>query len=152
MMTAIRLALHDWRQNVYVRLALRRVVVLAPLVAILESWRDPIALYALIVAFSVTQPIAADTVNRALARTAGTIVSVVVTFALVAFLPEPVLLVIAVLALLAGLAYVLRNPFLTTLGTTVVTVATGALAGSSASAVNRSSRRWLVNWLACSPR
>lgn len=151
MMTAIRLALHDWRQNVYVRLALRRVVVLAPLVAILESWRDPIALYALIVAFSVTQPIAADTVNRALARTAGTIVSVVVTFALVAFLPEPVL-VIAVLALLAGLAYVLRNPFLTTLGTTVVTVATGALAGSSASAVNRSSRRWLVNWLACSPR
>ena len=38
----------------------------------LEAWRDPVVLYALIVAFSITQPTASDTPNRALGRAAGT--------------------------------------------------------------------------------
>lgn len=33
---------------------------------VLEAWRDPVALYALIVAFSITQPTVSDTLNRAL--------------------------------------------------------------------------------------
>ena len=110
---------------------------LAPLVAVVEWWRDPVALYALIVAFSVTQPVASDTVNRALARTAGVIVSVLVTFALVAIFPDWLVGVVAVLALVAGLAYMLRSPFLTAVGTTVLTVAGGALVGSAVSAQNR---------------
>jgi hypothetical protein len=84
LMSGMGSALGDWRYNAYVRLALRRVIVLAPLVAVLEARRDPVALYALIVAFSVTQPTASDTVNRALARTAGTIAAILVTFALAA--------------------------------------------------------------------
>jgi hypothetical protein len=47
------------------------VVVLAPLVAVLEARRDPVALYALVASFSITQPTASDTFDRALARTAG---------------------------------------------------------------------------------
>jgi hypothetical protein len=45
-MAGIGAALRDWRHNAYVRLALRRVVVLIPVVAVLEAWRDPVALYA----------------------------------------------------------------------------------------------------------
>jgi uncharacterized membrane protein YccC len=135
--SAIGTALRDWRANEFVRLALRRVVVLAPLVAVLEAWRDPVALYALVVAFSVTQPTASDTLNRALARTIGTIGAIVVTALLATVAPDWVVVVFAVLAMVAGLAYLLRSPFLTTLGTTVLTVATGALAGTSTSAVNR---------------
>ncbi|WP_460625306.1 FUSC family protein [Intrasporangium mesophilum] len=130
-------ALRDWRHNAYVRLALRRVVVLSPLVAVLEAWRDPVALYALIVAFSITQPTAGDTLNRALARTAGTIGAILVTIALAVVVPDPVLVVFAVLAMVAGLAYLLRSPFLTALGTTVLTVAAGFLAGTSTAAGNR---------------
>jgi Fusaric acid resistance protein-like len=137
LMSGIGSALRDWRRNVYVRLALRRVLVLAPLVAVLEWWRDPVALYALIVAFSVTQPTVSDTVNRALARTAGTIIAILATFALVVLFPDPVVVVVAALAMVAGLAYILRSPFITALGTTVLTVATGALAGSPTNAQNR---------------
>jgi hypothetical protein len=43
----------------------------------------------------------------------------------------------AVLAMVAGLAYVLRSPFLTAVGTTVLTVAAGFLAGRSTNAGNR---------------
>jgi hypothetical protein len=135
--SAVGTALRDWRANEFVRLALRRVVVLAPLVAVVEAWRDPVALYALVVAFSVTQPTASDTLNRALARTIGTIGAIVVTALLATVAPDWVVVVFAVLAMVAGLAYLLRSPFLTTLGTTVLTVATGALAGTSTSAVNR---------------
>jgi len=135
--TSMAAAIHDWRSNLYVRLALRRVVVLAPLVAVLEWWRDPVALYALIVAFSVTQPTASDTLDRALARTAGTVAAILVTAVVAAVAPDWVVIAFATLAMVAGLAYVLRSPFLTTLGTTVLTVATGALAGSSAGAANR---------------
>jgi hypothetical protein len=39
--------------------------------------------------------------------------------------------------MVAGLAYVLRSPFLTALGTTILTVAAGFLAGTSTNAVNR---------------
>jgi uncharacterized membrane protein YccC len=134
---AIGAALRDWRHNPYVRLAVRRIVVLAPLVSVLEWWRDPVALYALIVAFSVTQPSASDTFDRALARTAGTFGAILVTVVMAAVLPAPVVVVAAVLAMVAGLAYVLRSPFITTLGTTVLTVAAGALAGTSAPSVNR---------------
>ena len=41
------------------------------------------------------------------------------------------------LATVGGLAYLLRSPFLTALGTTVLTIATAALAGTSATAANR---------------
>jgi hypothetical protein len=137
LLSGIGSALRDWRRNPYVRLALRRVIVLAPLVAVLEWWRDPVALYALIVAFSVTQPTASDTLNRALARTAGTIGAILVTAALGAVAPDWVIVLFAVLAMVAGLAYLLRSPFLTALGTTVLTVATGVLAGTSTGAANR---------------
>jgi hypothetical protein len=100
--SAMSTAALDWRSNPFARLALRRVVVLTPLVAFLEAWRDPVALYSLIVAFSVTQPLAGDTLDRALARTAGVIGAIV-----------------------------------TALGTTVLTVATGVLAGTSTTATNR---------------
>jgi hypothetical protein len=137
LISSIGVALRDWRSNVYVRLALRRVVVLAPLVAVLEARRDPVALYALIVAFSVTQPTASDTLNRALARTAGTLGAIAVTVGVAALAPDWVLIGFAVFAMVAGLAYVLRSPFLTALGTTVLTIAAGFLAGTSANATNR---------------
>jgi Fusaric acid resistance protein-like len=137
LVSGIGAALRDWRHNVYVRLALRRVVVLTPLVAVLEAWRDPVALYALIVAFSVTQPTASDTVNRALARTAGTIGAIAVTVAVGLIAPDWVLVGFAVLAMVAGLAYLLRSPFLTAVGTTVLTIAAGFLAGNSTNAGNR---------------
>lgn len=60
-------ALRDWREDAYVRLGLRGIVVLAPLVVVLEARRVPVSLYAFIVAFSITQPTASDTLNRALA-------------------------------------------------------------------------------------
>ena len=41
------------------------------------------------------------------------------------------------LATVGGLAYQSRSPFLTALGTTMLTIATGALAGTSATAANR---------------
>jgi hypothetical protein len=44
LMSGIGAALRDWRHNAYVWHALRRVVVLTPLVAVLEAWRDPVAL------------------------------------------------------------------------------------------------------------
>jgi hypothetical protein len=134
---SMREALRGWRTNAYVRLALRRVVVLTPLVVLLEAWRDPVALYALIVAFSVTQPTASDTLNRALARTAGTVAAIAVTFAVAALAPDWLLVAFSAFAMVAGLAYVLRSPFVTALGTTVLTVAIGALAGSSTDAGNR---------------
>jgi Fusaric acid resistance protein-like len=137
LMSGMGSALGDWRYNAYVRLALRRVIVLAPLVAVLEARRDPVALYALIVAFSVTQPTASDTVNRALARTAGTIAAILVTFALAALLPDSVVVAVAALAMVAGLAYLLRSPFITTLGTTVLTVTSGVVAGTATNAQNR---------------
>jgi hypothetical protein len=56
LLTGIETALRDWRHNVNARLALRRVIVLSPLVAVLEAWRDPVALYALVASFSITQP------------------------------------------------------------------------------------------------
>src|SRR5262249_28339688 len=123
-LSGMRTALADWRHNPFVRLALRRVVVLAPLVVVLEAWRNPVALYALIVAFSVTQPTASDTLDRALARTAGTLGAILVTNALAAVAPDWVVIVFAVLAMVTGLAYLLRSPFVTALGTTVLTVAT----------------------------
>ena len=134
---SIRAAFADWRHNLYVRLALRRVVVLAPLVAVLEAWRDPVALYALIVAFSVTQPTASDTLNRALARTAGTLAAIAVTVLVAALAPDWVVAVFAVLAMVAGLAYLLRSPFVMAVGTTVLTVATGVLAGTSTNVSDR---------------
>ena len=39
--------------------------------------------------------------------------------------------------MVAGLAYLLRSQFLTAVGTTVLTVAAGFLAGTSTNAVNR---------------
>jgi len=39
--------------------------------------------------------------------------------------------------MVAGLAYLLRSPFLTAVGTTVLTVATGFLAGTSTNATDR---------------
>jgi hypothetical protein len=134
---SMRGALVDWRTNVYVRLALRRVVVLVPLVVLLEAWRDPVALYSLIVAYSVTQPTASDTLNRAVARTAGVVASIAVTFVVAAIAPDWVLIAFSAFAMVAGLAYILRSPFVTALGTTVLTVATGALAGTSTNAGNR---------------
>jgi hypothetical protein len=135
--SGIGAALRDWRHNAYVRLALRRIVVLTPLVVVLEAWRDPVALYAFIVAFAITQPTASDTLNRALARTAGTIASILVTIAVAVVAPDWVLVVFAVLAMVGGLAHLLRSPFLTAVGTTVLTVAAGFLAGTSANAGNR---------------
>jgi uncharacterized membrane protein YccC len=137
MVAAITTALRDWRHNAYARLALRRLVVLTPLVAVLEAWRDPVALYALIVAFSITQPTASDTLNRALARTAGTLAAIAITVAVALVVPDWALVVFAVVAMVAGLAYMLRSPFLTAVGTTVLTVATGFLAGTSTNASNR---------------
>jgi len=133
MVTAAR----DWRHNVYARLALRRVVVLAPLVGVLEARRDPVALYALVASFSITQPTASDTLDRALARTAGVIGAIVVTVVVGVLTPDWVLILFSIVAMVAGVAYVLRSPFLIALGTTVLTVATGFLAGSSSTAVNR---------------
>jgi hypothetical protein len=130
-------ALRDWRHSAYVRLALRRVVVLTPLVAVLEAWRNPVALYALIVAFSINQPTASDTLNRALARAAGTLGAILVTIAVALVAPDWVLVGFAVLAKVAGLAYLLRSPLLTAVGTTVLTVAAGFLAGTSTDAGNR---------------
>ena len=130
-------AAHDWRSHPFARLAVRRVLVLAPLVAILEAWRDPIALYSLIVAFSVTQPLAGDTLERVLARTAGVIGAIIVTVALSVVAPDWVVALFAVLAMVTGLAYLLRSPFVTALGTTVLTVATGVLAGTSTAAGGR---------------
>jgi hypothetical protein len=135
--SGIGTALRDWRSNPFVRLAVRRVVVLAPLVAVLEAWRDPVSLYALIVAFSVTQPTVSDTLNRALARTAGTIGAIVVTIAVAVLAPDWALAGFAILSMVAGLAYLLRSPFLTALGTTVLTVASGFLADTSTNAANR---------------
>jgi hypothetical protein len=135
--SAMSTAAQDWRSNPFARLALRRVVVLTPLVAVLEAWRDPVALYSLIVAFSVTQPLAGDTLDRALARTAGVIGAIVVTVALALVAPDWVVALFAVLAMVGGLAYLLRSPFVTALGTTVLTVATGVLAGTSTTATNR---------------
>jgi len=137
LLSGIGTALRDWRHNLYARLALRRVVVLAPLVAVLEARRDPVALYALVVAFSITQPTAADTLDRALARTAGVIAAILVTVAIGAVAPDWVLIAFSVAAMVAGLAYLLRSPFVIALGTTVLTVATGYLAGSSTAAANR---------------
>lgn len=137
LVSGIRTALRDWRHNEYVWLALRRVVVLTPLVAILEAWRDPVALYAFVVAFSITQPTALDTLNRALARTAGTLGAIVVTIVVALITPDWLLAGFAVLAMVAGLAYLLRSPFLTAVGTTVLTVAAGFLAGTSTNATDR---------------
>ncbi|MCK1823628.1 FUSC family protein [Streptomyces sp. XM83C] len=137
LLSGIGAALRDWRHNPYARLALRRVVVLAPLVGVLEARRDPVALYALVVAFSITQPTTSDTLDRALARTAGVIGAIGVTVVIGALAPDWVLVVFAVVAMVGGLAHVLRSPFLTSLGTTVLTIATGYLAGSSIPAVNR---------------
>jgi len=134
---AVGRALKEWRTNPYVRLAVRRGVVLAPLVGVLEAWRDPVALYALVVAFSVTQPVAGDTTTRALARTLGAVAAIVVTYALAAVLPPAAVGVVAVLAMVVGLAYLLRSPFVVTLGTTVLTVAGGVVVGTSAPAVQR---------------
>ena len=92
---------------------------------------------ALVVAFSITQPTAADTLDRALARTAGVIAAILLTVAVGAVAPDWVLVAVSVLAMVAGLAYLLRSPFVIALGTTVLTVATGYLAGSSTAAVNR---------------
>jgi hypothetical protein len=137
LLSGMSAALRDWRHNVYARLALRRVVVLAPLVAFLEGQRDPVALYALVVAFSITQPTASATLDRALARTAGVISAIVVTVLLGSVAPDWALIAFSVAAMVAGLAYVLRSPFMTALGTTVLTVATGYLAGTSSTASNR---------------
>lgn len=137
LLSGIGTALRDWRHNVYARLALRRVLVLAPLVAVLQARRDPVALYGLVVAFSITQPTASDTLDRALARTAGVIAAILVTVAVGAVAPDWVLVAVSVAAMVAGLAYLLRSPFVIALGTTVLTVATGYLAGSSTAAVNR---------------
>jgi hypothetical protein len=137
LLSGMRAALGDWRHNVYARLALRRVVVLAPLVAFLEGQRDPVALYALVVAFSITQPTASATLDRALARTAGVIAAIVVTVLLGSVAPDWALIAFSVAAMVAGLAYVLRSPFMTALGTTVLTVAAGYLAGTSSTASNR---------------
>jgi hypothetical protein len=137
MSAAITTALRDWRHNPYARLALRRLVVLTPLVAVLEAWRDPVALYALIVAFSITQPTASDTLNRALARTAGTLAAIAITVAVALVVPDWALAVFAVVAMVAGIAHMLRSPFLTAVGTTVLTVAAGFLAGTSTNASNR---------------
>ena len=137
LVSGISTALRDWRHNEYVWLALRRVVVLTPLVAVLEAWRDPVALYALIVAFSITQPTALDTLNRALARTAGTLGAIGVTIVVAVITPDWLLTGFAVLAMVAGLAYLLRSPFLTAVGTTVLTVAAGFLAGTSTNATDR---------------
>ena len=51
--------------------------------------------------------------------------------------PDWVLVGFAVLAMVAGLAYLLRSSFLTAVGTTVLTVAAGFLAGTSTNAGNR---------------
>jgi len=88
LLSGIGAALRDWRHNAYVWLAMRRLVVLTPLIAILEAWRDPVALYALIVAYSITQPTALDTLNRALARTAGTIGAIIVTILVAVITPD----------------------------------------------------------------
>ncbi|MGB8382580.1 MAG: FUSC family protein [Dermatophilaceae bacterium] len=104
-------ALRDWRHNAYVRLALRRIVVLTPLVVVLEAWPDPGALYALVVAFSITQPSASDTLNRALARTAGTIGSILVTIAVAVVAPDWVLVVFAVLGMVGGAGLPAAKPF-----------------------------------------
>jgi hypothetical protein len=61
----------------------------------------------------------------------------VVTVVIGALMPDWTLVLFSVLAMVGGLAYVLRSPFLIALGTTVLTVATGYLAGSSTSALNR---------------
>jgi uncharacterized membrane protein YccC len=68
-----------------------------------------VALYALIVAFSVTQPTASDTLNRALARTTGTVGAILVTIAVALVAPDWVLVGFAVLAMVAALAYLLRR-------------------------------------------
>ena len=88
-------------------------------------------------AFSITQPTASDTLNRALARAAGTLGAILVTIAVALVAPDWVLVGFAVLAMVAGLAYLLRSPFLTAVGTTVLTVAAGFLAGTSTDAGNR---------------
>ena len=62
---------------------------------------------------------------------------VVVTAIIGAVAPDWVLIVFSIVAMVGGLAYVLRSPFLLALGTTVLTVATGYLAGTSSAAVNR---------------
>src|SRR5262249_14898352 len=80
---------------------------------------------------------ASDTLNRALARTAGVVGAVVVTAALALVAPDWVLAVFAVLAMVAGLAYLLRSPFLTTLGTTVLVVTAGVLTGTASGTLGR---------------
>jgi hypothetical protein len=75
--------------------------------------------------------------DRALARTAGVIGAIVVTVLVGALAPDWLLVLFAVVALVGGLAYVLRSPFLLALGTTVLTVTTGYLSGTSEPAVNR---------------
>lgn len=102
LVTGIGAALRGWRHNPYTRLALRRVVVLTPLVAAPEAWRDAVALYALVVAFSIIQPTATDTLNMALARTAGTIGAILVTITVAVVAPGWVLVGFAVLSVAAG--------------------------------------------------
>jgi len=65
------------------------------------------------------------------------IAAILLTVAVGAVAPDWVLVAVSVLAMVAGLAYLLRSPFVIALGTTVLTVATGYLAGSSTAAVNR---------------
>ncbi|MFC7495686.1 MULTISPECIES: FUSC family protein [unclassified Nocardioides] len=134
---AIATALRERQHNQWARLAVRRVVVLVPMVAVLEAWRDPVALYALVVAFSVTQPVASDTVDRALARVAGVVAAVLVTGAVGLVAPDWAVIAFGVVAMVAGLAYLLRSPFLTTLGTTVLTVAGSVVSGSSSAVTGR---------------
>ena len=51
--------------------------------------------------------------------------------------PDWFLIAFAIVAMVAGLAYLLRSPFLTTLGTTVLTVAGSVLSGSSTEVTDR---------------
>jgi hypothetical protein len=88
-------------------------------------------------AFMRRQPTASDTLNRDLARTAGTFGAILVTIAVALVAPDWVLVGFAVFAMVAGLAYLLRSPFLTAVGTTVLTVAAGFLAGTSTGDGNR---------------
>lgn len=129
--TAVSASLTNWRQDPFVRLALRRVLVISPLVFVLQSWGEPAALYGLLAAFAVTQPTLRETGKGTLARIAGTLLACFVAVAVGLVLPPAVMLPVGLVAMAAGLAYLRRNKAVATIGTTVFALSVATAAGAS---------------------
>lgn len=124
---AVTTALRDWRHDPYVRLAVRRLVVLPPMVAGLVAWGNDDALFGLLAAFAVTQPTLHDTEDRTVAQITGTLLACAGGVAAGLLLPTWAVIPLGILGIAFGLAFIRRNQVIAAAGTTAFALAGAGL-------------------------